>query len=651
LAFWLTLGVRAICQHPTGFDPKPILQSNMMTTQRLTMTQALVRHLAALRVELHDGTVQAYCGGVFSIFGHGNVAGLGEALWSSRQTMPTYRAHNEQGMAHAAIAFSKAQFRQRIMAVTTSIGPGATNLVSAAALAHVNRLPVLLLPGDTFNSRAPDPVLQQLEDFTQGDLSVNDVFRPVTRYFDRITHPAQILQALPRAIQVMIDPATCGPVCLALPQDVQTQAFDCPDAFLHPDLIRFRRAPADAFELSRAAEMLRGARQPVIVAGGGVLYSQAWEALQAFAEKHGVPVVESQAGKSSLAWDHPLNLGAVGVTGSPAANAVAREADLVLAVGTRLQDFTTGSHSLFTQARLLSLNVLNMDALKWHGTSLVADARVGLTQLSAAAAEWTADPAWTAMSKYRASAWEARVTELTHVAPQNELPYEAEVIGAIRDSLNDSGGGSGQRDVVVCAAGTLPAELHKLWRAALPGNYHMEYGYSCMGYEIAGGLGVKMARPEQEVIVMVGDGSYMMMNSEIATSVLLGKKLLIVVLDNRGYGCIQHLQLACGSPHFNNMLDDCVPEGGNTSHIDFVMHARSMGAKAVHVKDVVELKVAMLVARAASTTQVLVIDTTHRRTTDDGGCWWEVAIPEVSSRTEVNNAHARYVEAKQAQRI
>ncbi len=622
-----------------------------MKTTSLTLSQALVRHLAALKVECSDGQELAYCAGVFSIFGHGNVAGLGEALYAQRDTLPTYRAHNEQGMAHAAIAFSKAQFRQRIMAVTTSIGPGATNLVSAAALAHVNRLPVLLLPGDTFNSRAPDPVLQQLEDFSQGDLSVNDVFRPVTRYFDRITHPAQILRALPRAIQVMTDPATCGPVCLALPQDVQTQAFDCPDDFLHPEVIRFRRPPADALELSRAAALLRGARQPVIVAGGGVLYSQAWDALRAFAEKHGVPVVETQAGKSSLAWDHPLNLGAVGVSGSPAANSIARDADLVLAVGTRLQDFTTGSHSLFTQARLLSLNVQNFDAMKWHSTSLVADARVGLAQLTAAAGEWTADASWTAKAKGQASVWEARVTELTCAVPEAELPYDAEVIGAVRDSLNDHGGDSGQHDVVVCAAGTLPAELHKLWRASLPGNYHMEYGYSCMGYEIAGGLGVKMARPEQEVIVMVGDGSYMMMNSEIATSVLLGKKLIIMVLDNRGYGCIQRLQLACGSPHFNNMLDDCVPEGGNPSHIDFTMHARSLGAESVHVKDVAELKQAMVVARAARITQVLVIDTTHRRTTDDGGCWWEVPIPEVSNRTEVNDAHARYVDAKQAQRL
>lgn len=619
-----------------------------MKTVRLTTTQALVRHLAALRIEQADGSVAPYCGGVFSIFGHGNVAGLGEALWAGREQITTYRAHNEQAMAHAAIAYSKAHFRQRIMAVTTSIGPGATNLVTAAALAHVNRLPVLLLPGDSFTTRAPDPVLQQLEDFSQGDLSVNDAFRPVTRYFDRITAPQQILTALPRAVQVMTDPAQCGPVCLSLPQDVQTFAFDCPESFLEPEMLRIRRPAPDAGELARAATLIRGAQRPVIVAGGGVLYSQAWDALRQFAEAHGVPVVESQAGKSSLPWDHPLNLGAVGVTGSPAANEIAANADLVLAVGTRLQDFTTGSHSLFAQARILSLNVQSFDAGKQHGTPLVADARTGLAQLSAAVSGWRAEAAWTTRAQTLAAAWVQRVTELTTRVPTDTLPYDAEVIGAVRDSA-PAPQDSPAHDVAVCAAGTLPAELHKLWRAARPGNYHMEYGFSCMGYEIAGGLGIKMARPEQEVIVMVGDGSYMMMNSEIATSVMLGKKLIIVVLDNRGYGCIQRLQLASGSPRFNNMLDDCIPEGGNPSQIDFAMHARSMGADAVHVANVAELKTAMVRARAATRTQVLVIDTTHTRTTDDGGCWWEVAIPEVSERAEVNAAFARYTESKKTQ--
>jgi 3D-(3,5/4)-trihydroxycyclohexane-1,2-dione acylhydrolase (decyclizing) len=620
-----------------------------MTTVRLTLAQALVRHLAALRVELDDGRVVPYLGGVFSIFGHGNVAALGEALWAEREVLPTLRAHNEQGMAHAAIAYAKAHFRQRIMAVTTSIGPGATNLVTAAALAHVNRLPVLLLPGDVFASRAPDPVLQQLESFHAGDLSANDTLRPVVRYFDRLTRPEQILSALPRAIQVMTDPALCGPVCLALPQDVQAEAFDCPVAFLAPEPVRFRRPPAGEAELARAAALLRPSRRPLIVAGGGVLYSQAADALCRFAARHGIPVAETQAGKSSLAWDDRLNAGALGVSGSPAANALAADADLVIAIGTRLQDFSTGSHTLFAHARILGLNVQAFDAEKWGGVPLVADARTGLGQLTEALAGWTAEPAWTTRSEQEAAAWRERVTRLTTGEPQGTLPYDAEVIGAVRDSAPDSAA----RDVVVCAAGTLPAELHKLWRAGRPGNYHVEYGFSCMGYEIAGGLGVKMARPDQDVIVMVGDGSYMMMNSELATAVMLGHKLIVVVLDNRGYGCIHRLQRQSGGAPFNNMLDDCLPAGGagRAAHIDFAAHAASMGAHAVHVRDLASLRAAMASARAASGTQLIVIDTTAERTTGDGGCWWEVAIPQVSSRSEVVAAHERYLAGKQAQRL
>lgn len=631
-----------------------IFKRNLMNTQRLTMAQALVKHLAALRVEVQHlngrTSIESYCGGVFTIFGHGNVAGLGEALAAERDHLPTWRAHNEQTMAHAAIAYAKAQFRQRIMAVSTSIGPGATNLVTAAAVAHVNRLPVLLLPGDTFASRRPDPVLQQIENFAQGDISASDCFRPVTRYFDRLTRPEQVLTALPRAIQMMTDPAACGPACLSLPQDVQAMAFDCPEDFLNPAVLRFRRPPADARELADAVALLRTAKRPLIVAGGGVLYSQAWAALRAFVEAHGVPVVESHGGKSSLPWDHPLNLGAIGVDGVSAANELAREADVVFAVGTRLQDFTTGSHALFPQAKLLSLNVQPYDAGKWSGVPLVADARVGLAQLEAGLGGWAADSEWTSRAKQLATASNAGITALTRHVPSDVLPYDAEVIGAVRDSAAELGLDSGVRDVALCAAGTLPAELHKLWRASLPGNYHMEYGYSCMGYEIAGGLGVKMARPEQESIVFVGDGSYMMANSELATSVMLGQKIIVVVLDNRGYGCIQRLQTATGSPTFNNMLDDCVPEGGERSTIDFAMHARAMGADAVHVNDIAELKAAMVQARVAKRTQVIVIDTTHTRTTD-GGCWWEVAIPEVSTRAEVGAAHARYTEGQAQQRV
>lgn len=612
-------------------------------TVRLTMAQALVAHLAALRIELDDGSVVPYCAGVWAIYGHGNVAGLGEALGQHRDRLPVLRAHNEQAMAHAAIAFAKANFRQRIMAATTSIGPGATNLLTAAALAHVNRLPVLLLPGDVFASRTPDPVLQQVEDFGAGDISANDAFRPLVRYFDRITRPEQILAALPRAVQVMTDPAQCGPVCLALPQDVQTMAFDCPASFLDPAPLRIRRPGADARELAATVALLRAARRPLMVAGGGVLYSQAGAALAAFAQAHGVPVAETQAGKSSLAWNHALNVGALGVSGSPAANALAAEADVVLSIGSRLQDFSTGSHTLFAGARLLSINAQPLDATKWQGQALVADARAALAGLDAALANWQADPAWTSRSHQLAAQWNGRVAELTAAAPPNgTLPYDAEVIGAVRDSVPDAE----RRDIVVCAAGTLPAELHKLWRSAQPGDYHVEYGYSCMGYEIAGGLGVKLARPEHEVIVMVGDGSYLMLNSEIATSVMLGLKLIVVVLDNRGFGCIQRLQLASGGERHNNLLQDC----GRDLRVDFATHAASLGAQAVHVRDVTALKAAMRQARAASVTQVIVIDTTPWRTTDDGGCWWEVAIPEVSPRPEVVEARARYAAARTQQR-
>jgi 3D-(3,5/4)-trihydroxycyclohexane-1,2-dione acylhydrolase (decyclizing) len=616
-----------------------------VNTVRLTMAQALVAHLAALQIEDDHGALQPWCAGVWAIYGHGNVAGLGEALAQHRERLPVLRAHNEQAMAHAAIAFAKANFRQRVMAVTTLIGPGATNLLTAAALAHVNRLPVLLLPGDVFASRAPDPVLQQVEDFGASDISANDAFRPLVRYFDRLTRPEQILDALPRAVQVMTDPASCGPVCLALPQDVQTMAFDCPRSFLEPAPLRIRRPAPDAHELAAATELLTASRMPLVIAGGGVLYSRAGASLAAWATAHGVPVAETQAGKGSLSWDHPLNLGAIGVTGSPAANALAAEADLVIGLGTRLQDFSTGSLALFPQAKLLSINVQPFDAGKRGGQSLVADARVVLAALRPGS--WRADEAWTARAQQLAAQWRSRVTELTTAAPPaGTLPYDAEVIGAVRDSAADSAG----RDIVVCAAGTLPAELHKLWRSAHAGGYHMEYGYSCMGYEIAGGLGVKLARPECEVVVMVGDGSYLMLNSEIATSVMLGLKLIVVVLDNRGFGCIQRLQLASGSERHNNLLEDSVREGGRDVRVDFAAHAASLGAQAVKVASVAELKAAMQRARAAKDTQVIVIETTPWRTTEDGGAWWEVAIPEVSPRAEVTRAREQYEAGKQRQK-
>jgi 3D-(3,5/4)-trihydroxycyclohexane-1,2-dione acylhydrolase (decyclizing) len=618
-------------------------------TIRLTMAQALVRYLAALRVDAGGGTTLPLFGGVFAIFGHGNVAGLGEALYRQHNDpvnpLATYRAHNEQGMALAAIAYAKAHMRRRMMAVTTSIGPGATNLLTAAALAHVNRLPVLLLPGDVFVSRAPDPVLQQVEDFSDGSVSANDAFKPLSRYFDRITYPEQLLTALPRAIQTLTDPANCGPVTLALPQDVQTMAYDYPLDFFEPRLVTFRAAPAAQDELNEAVALLRAANNPLIVAGGGVLYGLAGEALRDFAERHGVPVAETQAGKSALAWDHPLQLGAIGVTGSPAANLLAAEADLVLAVGTRLQDFTTGSNSLFAKAALVSLNVNAFDALKRRGVAVRGDAALGLQTLSARLEGWRSDAAWQDKARAEAAQWRATVAAIT-ARRDVALPYDGEVIGAVQRSHP----ASTEHDIVVCAAGTLPAELHKLWRTATPGGYHVEYGFSCMGYEIAGALGVKMARPDAEVIVMVGDGSYLMMNSEIATSVMLGKKLIIVVLDNRGYGCINRLQQACGNAPFNNMLEDCLQVAGGAPHIDFAMHARSLGAHGENVKTIPELEEALARARQASRTCVLCIGTDPTRTTSEGGCWWEVAMPEVSEREQVRTARTRYEEAKRAQR-
>jgi 3D-(3,5/4)-trihydroxycyclohexane-1,2-dione acylhydrolase (decyclizing) len=615
-----------------------------MKTIRLTMAQALVRYLAALRTDSADGPVSLF-GGVFAIFGHGNVAGLGEALYAHRAQLPTYRAHNEQAMAHAAIAYAKTHYRRRLMAATTSIGPGATNLVTAAATAHVNRLPVLLLPGDIFVSRAPDPVLQQVEDFHDGGVSANDCFKPVSRYFDRIVHPAQLLTALPRAIHVLTDPALCGPVTLALPQDVQATAWDYPEEFFAPAPVVFRAIAPDATELARAAAAVRGARRPVIVAGGGVLYGLAASSLRAFAERHGVPVGETQAGKGALPWNHPLQAGAIGVTGAPAANALARDADLILAVGTRLSDFTTGSHSLFPQARVVGINVNALDAQKCRAIQVIADARLGLEALSGALAGWRADTAWTARAEREATAWRDRVTAITGVRDV-ALPYDGEVIGAVQRSSADSAA----RDIVVCAAGTLPGELHKLWRTAVPGGYHMEYGYSCMGYEIAGGLGVKIARPEREVIVIVGDGSYLMMNSEIATSVMLGAKLVVVVQDNRGYGCINRLQQACGGAPFNNLFADCAQGPQGTPDIDYAAHARALGALAENVQTIPELEAALARAREADRTYLVCIRTDPARTTDDGGCWWEVAVPEVSDRAQVRAARADYDAGKARQK-
>lgn len=611
-----------------------------MATVRLTMAQALVRYLTAQRSEV-DGREVPLLAGVWAIFGHGNVAGLGEALYAARAELPTLRAHNEQGMAHAAVAFAKAHVRRRVMACTTSIGPGATNMVTAAAVAHLDRLPVLLLPGDIFATRRPDPVLQQVEDFGDPTVSANDCFRPVSRYWDRITRPEQLLASLPAALDTMMDPATCGPVTLALPQDVQAEAFDYPLAFFTPRVHRLRRPGPDAGQLAAAAERLREANKPLLIAGGGVHYSLAWDALREFAERHAIPVAETQAGKGALPWDHPCAVGGIGVTGSSAANALAVEADVVLAVGTRLGDFASGSRALFQHPELtpVGLNVAAFDARKHGALPLVADARRGLAELDQALGGWRAPEAWVASARRLTGEWHRAVDAAT--AASGRAPAtEGQVIGAVNRA-------AGPRDVVVCAAGGLPGELHKLWRTRDARGYHLEYGYSCMGYEIAGGLGVKLALPEREVFVMVGDGSYLMLNSEIATSVAMGQKLVIVVLDNHGYGCIHRLQQACGGAPFNNLLGG----DGPPPAIDFAGHARSLGAAAEHVKSIADLEAALARARRADRTTVIVIETDPLAPTAAGGAWWDVPVPEVSARSEVAIAHARWAEARRRQHL
>ena len=609
-------------------------------TIRLTMAQAVARFLTMQKTMI-DGETLPIFGGVFAIFGHGNVAGIGEALYGVKDTLPTYRGQNEQGMANAAIAYAKASFRRRFMACTTSIGPGALNMVTAAALAHVNRLPVLLLPGDVFANRLPDPVLQQVEDFGDGTVSANDCFRPVSRYFDRITRPEQIIPALRRAMAVLTDPAECGPVTLSLCQDVQAEAYDYPESFFAEKIWHIRRAMPDADEFAQAAAALLGAKKPVIIAGGGVLYSGASDTLQTFAERHGVPVLETQAGKSSLPHDHPLNMGSVGVTGTSAANNLAETADLVLAVGTRLQDFTTGSWALFKNEglKIVGLNVQAFDALKHQALPLVADARAGLEALNAALTGWQADAEWTDAAKAGKDEWLVAADRAT-ASTNAELPSDAQVIGAVQRAR--------QNATLVCAAGGLPGELHKLWKADAPGSYHLEYGFSTMGYEIAGGLGVKLARPKDDVVVMVGDGSYMMLNSEIASSIMLGAKLTIVLLDNAGYGCINRLQMATGGANFNNLLKDS--HHVTLPGIDFAAHAASMGAVSRKVGSIAELETALQETENVDRTVVIVIDTDPLITTEAGGHWWDVAVPEVSDRPQVNAAREAYVAALKAQR-
>ncbi|NEX46326.1 3D-(3,5/4)-trihydroxycyclohexane-1,2-dione acylhydrolase (decyclizing) [Pseudotabrizicola algicola] len=612
---------------------------------RLTVAQAIVHWLMAQYIEV-GGTEQRVCGGGFGIFGHGNAPCLGEALYAVHQEMPQYRGQNEQSMGFAAAAYAKYHLRRRFMFCTASAGPGTANLLTAAALAHANRLPILMLCGDTFLTRLPDPVLQQLEHFGNPALGLNDAFKAVSRYWDRITHPAQVMQSLPAALATMLDPADCGPAFIGLPQDVQGWAYDYPAAFFERRVHRIRRQSPDAREVAEAAALLRGAQRPLIIAGGGVQYSGAAAVLTAFAGAHGIPVVETIAGRANLLADHPLNIGPLGVTGSDSANAVAGAADVVLAVGTRLQDFTTGSWSVFApEARLIGLNVGRQDAAKHQSLAVVGDARLGLESLGAALGDFRAPAAWLEKAQAERRTWDAYVAG--NVAPGNRPNSYAQAIGVVNGLCHP-------RDRIVTAAGGLPAEITANWRTLGIGTVDVEFGFSCMGYEIAGGWGARIAQaeaePERDTIVFVGDGSYLLMNSDIYSSVLTGKKLIVLVLDNGGFAVINKLQNNTGQPGFNTLIADC-PTVPAPFAVDFEAHARAMGALAETVASPAELADAFARAKAADRTSVIVMQVDpYDGWTAQGHAWWEIGTAEVSTSATVSASHAQMEAGRAAQR-
>jgi 3D-(3,5/4)-trihydroxycyclohexane-1,2-dione acylhydrolase (decyclizing) len=612
-----------------------------MRTVRLTTAQAIVRFLTAQRT-IVDGEERPLLAGVFGIFGHGNVTCLGQALYDVRDVLPTYRGQNEQGMALAAIGFAKAMRRRQFMAATSSVGPGAMNMVTAAAVAHANRLPLLLLAGDTFHSRIPDPVLQQVEHFDQPSTTVNDAFRPVTRYWDRITHPAQVAQSLPLAIATLVDPADCGPAFLGLPQDVQAEAYDFPVRLFEPVVHELRRPHPDRRELAAAVGALRGAKAPLIVAGGGVHYSLAEAQLQRFAEQHGVPVVETMAGKSTLLADHPLYAGPIGVTGCPQANALAAKADVVLAVGTRLQDFTTGSWTVFgnEDLRIVGLNAARFDAAKHRSLPLVADALVGLEALGAGLGGWSVTEAWGDEARTQAAGFHEGVRAT--VAPRQGAtePSYAEVVAAVNGEASTD-------DYAVSAAGGFPGELNNNWLARGVATFDCEYGFSCMGYELAGAWGARMARTRGEVFAFVGDGSYLMLNSELLSSVITGHKIIALLCDNGGFAVIERLQVGQGGASFNNMFSGL---GAHRVEVDWVAHARSLGCEAELVESIDGLPAAVERARAAERTYVIAIKTAPDAWTE-GGAFWQVGVPEVSDRPSVDEARARQDEGRSNQRV
>ena len=625
-----------------------------MDTIRLTTSGAVVRYLAAQRIDVGGDAVPLFAG-VFAIFGHGNVTCLGHELEQAQDALPTWRGQNEQGMALAACGFARASKRRRIMVAASSIGPGATNMVTAAAVAMANRLPLLVLAGDTFEHRIVDPVLQQVEHFGAPATTVNDAFRAVVRYWDRITTPEQVMQSLPHAVNTMLDPGDCGPAFVALPQDVQAQAYDYPVRFFDETLHRIRRSRPDAGELRRAAAALASADRPLIIAGGGVRWSLAEEQLAAFAEAHGIPVVETTAGRTSLPAHHPLNCGPIGVTGCTSANAMAAQADVVLAVGTRMQDFTTGSWTVFGDeaARIVGLNAARFDATKHMCLPLVADAREGLIELGAALGDYRAGADWTARAAAETAQYHAYIDKIAAPVtvgssggdsssdPYADLPTYAQVVGAVDRAADDS-------TYVVAAAGGLPGELVNGWRAGTVHSFDCEYGYSCMGYEISGAWGAKMAMPEREVMVLLGDGSYLMMNSDLYSTVITGHKLIVIVCDNGGYAVIDRLQVNQGGASFNNMFADCRTE--RLVDIDFAAHSASMGCETETVGTVAELEAAIERARAADRTYVIALKT-HPHSWTEGGSFWEVGVPEVSSSPSVMTAREAMEAGRAGQRV
>jgi len=615
------------------------------TTLRLTTAQAIIRWLSNQFIEI-DGQEWRLCGGGFGIFGHGNVTCLGEALYDVRDALPLYRGQNEQSMGFAAAGFAKQWLRQRFMFCTASAGPGTSNLLTSAALTHANRLPMLMLCGDAYVTRLPDPVLQQMENFGDPTFGVNDAFKPVVRYWDRITHPAQIIQSLPNAIATMLDPADCGPAFIGLPQDVQGWAYDYPATWFEKKVHRIRRQTPDDAEVADAVALLATAKKPMIIAGGGVQYSRAVAELTEFAETHQIPVVETIAGRANLRATHPLNIGPIGVTGSDSANAIAEEADVIVAVGTRLQDFTTGSWTAFSKdARFISVNAGRHDAGKHMSLPVVGDAKLSLNAMARGLSGYRAPPGWVTDAQAHRAKWDAYVAD--NVAPGNRPNSYAMAIGAV-NALCD------KRDRVVAAAGGLPAEVSANWRTLEQGTVDVEFGFSCMGYEISGAWGARIAQAEQEpgqdTIVFIGDGSYMMMNSDIYSSVLSQKKLIILVLDNGGFAVINKLQNNTGNESFNNLIADCptVPE---PFAVDFEAHARAQGAIAETVSNPAELGEAFKRAKAADKTYVICMKVdAYEGWTTEGHTWWECGTPEVSERASVREAHADWESTRPKQR-